>query len=205
MFHVKHEAWGRWAELLELTITPDQVSSLERYETLLSERAVPFGMVASGDREQLRERHLVDSVRAAGLLGASREVVADLGTGAGLPGIPLSIVRPDLRFHLVDVRRKRVAFVELVVDTLALRNVVVVQRPIERLATSFDVCLARALADPIRAWEMAEPRLSATGKLVYWAGRGFRAAGGTPAGVHISVSVNAGLADAGPVVIMTRQ
>src|SRR5438093_8879237 len=112
MFHVKHEAWGPWNGRLDLEITPHQFEALEAYEGLLSERALPLGMISPGDRDHLRERHLIDSLRAARLLGSPEGDVADLGSGAGLPGLPLAIVRPDLRFRLIDVRQRRAAFLE---------------------------------------------------------------------------------------------
>jgi 16S rRNA (guanine527-N7)-methyltransferase len=204
MFHVKHEAWGPWAELLGVDIPPAKAAALDEYQGLLVDRAVPMGMVAEGDRDRLRERHLVDSLRAAPLLGQAGDVV-DLGSGAGLPGIPLAIVRPDLSFRLVEVRQRRAAFLELAVDALALRNATVVQGPIERLAPPLDLCLSRALADPIRAWGLVDPLLSPDGRLLYWAGRGFNTSSGTPEGARIRVSPSPGLADAGPIVIMTRQ
>ena len=205
MFHVKHEAWGPWAELLGLDISPAQAAALDGYERLLRDRAVPMGMVAAGDRGRLRERHLVDSLRAAPLLGDPAGDVVDLGSGAGLPGIPLSIVRPDLSFRLVEVRLRRASFLEFVVDALAIPNATVAHGPIEQLAPPSDVCLSRALADPIRAWGLAEPLLSPYGRLLYWAGRGFDTSSGTPEGARIAVSASPGLADAGPIVIMTRQ
>jgi 16S rRNA (guanine527-N7)-methyltransferase len=205
MFHVKHEAWGGWLELLGMDLQIGQISDLEGYEQLLIERAIPFGMVAVGDRDHLRERHIVDSIRAAGLLGSPAEDVVDLGTGAGLPGVPLAIVRPDLRFRLVDARRRRIAFVELAVDTLRLRNVTIVQGPIEGVAFHAEVCLSRALADPITAWGLAERILTPAGRLLYWAGKGSDPRLGAPDGIQISVSEFPGLADAGPVAIMTRQ
>jgi 16S rRNA (guanine527-N7)-methyltransferase len=205
MFHVKHEAWGVWAERLRIEIAPVQAAALDRFEKLLAERAAPSGMISAGDTRHLRERHIVDSLRAAPLLGAPTGAVADLGSGAGLPGIPLAIVRPDLRFRLVDIRRRRIAFLELASDSLGLSNVDVMQLRIERLAPPIDVCLARAVADPISAWRLARPLLSSSGRLLYWAGRGFDVASGAPKGARISVSAFPGLADAGPVVIMTPQ
>src|SRR5206468_7135026 len=124
-------------------------------------------------------------LRAAPLLGSAPKLVADLGSGAGLPGVPLAIVRPDLTFRLVDVRRRRVAFLELVLDTLHISNVEVVQGRIELLTPPIDVCLTRALADPVTAWSLAEPLLARDGKLISWAGRGFDEASGTPEGTRI--------------------
>jgi 16S rRNA (guanine527-N7)-methyltransferase len=188
-----------------LDISRSQADALDVYERLLLDRALPLGMVAPGDREHLRSRHILDSLRAALLLEGLEGEVADLGSGAGLPGIPLAIALPDLPFRLIDVRRRRVAFLELVVDTLGLANVAVIQGPIEGVGSTFARCLARALADPRRAWELANPLLSAGGELLYWAGKGFDPSSGTPEGVAISVRPRPGLADAGPIVIMTRQ
>jgi 16S rRNA (guanine527-N7)-methyltransferase len=131
--------------------------------------------------------------------------VVDLGSGAGLPGIPLAIARLDLSFCLSELRRRRVAFIEFAVDSLQLRNVRVLAGKAEDLSGPFDVCLSRAFAEPGRAWAIAESLLSPTGKLLFWAGRSFDVTSGTPEGARISVSTAPELADAGPVVIMTRQ
>jgi 16S rRNA (guanine527-N7)-methyltransferase len=205
MFHVKHEAWGRWGEVLGLDADSATTQRLGAYERLLLEKALPTGMIGRADREQLRERHVVDSLRALPLLGSPPAQVVDLGSGAGLPGIPLAIARPDLSFCLAEVRRRRAAFIELAVESLQLRNVRVFAGKVEDLTGPFDVCLSRAFTQPARAWAIAESLLSPTGKLLFWAGRRFDVASGTPGGARISVSTTPELADAGPVVIMTRQ
>jgi 16S rRNA (guanine527-N7)-methyltransferase len=205
MFHVKHEAWGRWGDLLGVHIGATTAERLDRYEQLLLEKALPHGMIGRADRGQLRERHIVDSFRAAPLLGPAPAQVADLGSGAGLPGIPLAIVRTDLTFWLAELRTRRVAFIELAVDDLRLTNVTVFPGKVEDLPGPFEVCLSRAFAEPSRAWTIAEPLLSPSGTLLFWAGRSFDVRSGTPEGARISVSTAPGLADAEPVVIMTRQ
>src|SRR6478736_8853994 len=107
MFHVKHEAWGQWGELIGFHLNGPAADRLERYEQLLLEKALPLGMIGRADRGQLRERHIVDSLRAATLLGPGPGRVVDLGSGAGLPGIPLAIVRQDLTFCLAELRKRR--------------------------------------------------------------------------------------------------
>jgi len=203
---VKHEAWGRWTDLLGIEIDAATAERLDAYERLLLEKAIPLGMIGGADRERLRERHVVDSLRALPLLGtAPMQEVVDLGSGAGLPGIPLAIARPDLSFCLTELRRRRVSFIELVLDNLQLRNVRIFAGKVEDLTGPFDVCLSRAFAEPARAWAVAESLLSQGGKLLFWAGRSFDVTSGTPGGARISVSTAPELADAGPVVIMTRQ
>ena len=205
MFHVKHEAWGRWGEVLGFPIDAPMADRLDRYEQLLLEKALPFGMIGRADRGQLRERHIVDSLRAATVLGPEPGRVVDLGSGAGLPGIPLAIARQDLTFCLAELRKRRVAFMELAVDSLGLSNVTVFAGKVEQLTGPFDGCLSRAFAAVDRAWAIAERLLSPTGKLLFWAGRNFDVGAGMPAGARMSVSAAPGLADAGPVVIMSRQ
>ena len=205
MFHVKHEAWGPWGEVLGFRVDTSMAHRLDRYEQLLHAKALPLGMIGRGDRGQLRERHVVDSLRGAALLGPGPGRVVDLGSGAGLPGIPLAIARQDLIFWLADLRKRRVAFMELAVDSLGLSNVTVFAGKVEQLTGPFDGCLSRAFAEVDRAWTIAERLLSPTGKLLFWAGRSFDVGAGAPAGARMSVSAAPGLADAGPVVIMSRQ
>ena len=202
---MKHEAWGRWIDLLGIEMDAATAERLDAYERLLLEKAIPFGMIGGADRERLRERHVVDSLRALPLLGTAPMQVVDLGSGAGLPGIPLAIARPDLSFCLTELRRRRVSFIELALDNLQLRNVRIFAGKVEDLTGPFDVCLSRAFAEPARAWAVAESLLSQGGKLLFWAGRSFDVTSGTPGRARISVSTAPELADAGPVVIMTRQ
>ncbi len=202
MFHVKHEAWARWAA--PLPVDPPSLAALDAFEELLLERAIPMGMVAPEDAGRIAERHIGDSLRAAPLL-AEAERVIDLGSGAGLPGVPLAIVRPRTRFVLAERRRSRAAFLEVVADRLHLVNVDVHAGLAEDVADRSDVCLARAFAHPARAWEVARELLDDEGRLLYWAGEGFDPERDRPPGVRLELFPTSGLANGGPVVIMTRQ
>jgi len=202
MFHVKHEAWARW--LGDLTIDPARLELFTSYEDLLRNRAIPAGMIAADDVGRLAERHIGDALRAAGPAAGARRVV-DLGSGAGLPGIPLAIAMPSSSFVLVERRRSRAAFLESVVDRLQLGNVRVHVGRAEDVAETFDTALARAFARPDRTWETAEPLLAEGGRLLYWAGEGFDPARDAPPGVRTELFRSVTLANAGPVVIMTRQ
>ena len=202
---MKHEAWGSWAVALELRLVPEQILVLERYEGLLVSQAVSRGMIARDDVDRLRERHLVDSIRAAPCLPRAPAKILDLGSGAGLPGIPLAVARRDLRFVLAEKRRGRAGFLESLVDTLGLPNVTVHPGPAGALAPGFEACLARAFAPPDAAWEQAERLLGPSGRLLYWAGTGFDPAEDGPPGVALTLFRSPALANAGPVVIMARQ
>lgn len=149
---------------------------LREYGRLLGELGVRAGVIAEGDRDRLWERHVVDSLRAVGCAPEGPAAAADLGSGGGLPGIPLAIARPDLTVTLIEPRERRVAFLEMVVESLSLANVRIHASRAETVEGAFDRCLARAFGDLRRSWEAASPLLRGGGALVYFAGRSWSAA-----------------------------
>jgi 16S rRNA (guanine527-N7)-methyltransferase len=191
------------ADALGVDVADADVRRLLRFEELLRHRAVPLGLVAAGDAARIRQRHLLDCLRAAAVVTVSDELAYDIGSGAGLPGLVVAIARPWLRIRLVEPRRARVAFLELAVERLGVANASVVPGTIEQQTEPVDVCLARAFAGLERAWELAGPRLGPGGRLVYFAGRGF-APPATIAGQEVRVVRTTVLASAGPLIIMSR-
>ena len=161
-------------------------------------------MIAAGDAGRLRERHLRDCLRAVELLRTGDRSAIDIGSGAGLPGVVVAIARPELMVTLVESRRSRAAFLDLVVDQLALRNTRVVHGRIEDLRVVADICLARALGSAASSWWAAEPHLRPRGRLLYWAGASFRVSD-VPPDLRIEVVRAPWLAWSGPVVMMSRQ
>ena len=190
---------------LGVPLAPGQIALLERYEEFLVERAAPMGMIAPSDVPRLRERHILDSLRAVPLLPPATATVCDLGSGAGLPGIPLAIALPDVQITLVEVRHNRAAFLETVIGALGLGQVTVHARRLETFRSSVDVCLARAFAPAPKAWAAADRLLGAGGMLVYWAGATFDPDAAPPLGVDVALFPTSALARSGPLAIMTRQ
>jgi 16S rRNA (guanine527-N7)-methyltransferase len=195
MFHVKHEDRTSDARL-----APSARERLRAYEALLRERAVAAGMIAASDRSRIWERHILDSLRGAPLVPTGR--VADLGSGAGLPGIPIAIARPDLIVTLFESRRHRAGLLELFVERLELSSVRVSASRLEDVHETFDATLARALAAPTRTWALAEPLLARDAPLLYWAGPDDDR---WASGVRIDLHAASDLANSGPIAIMTRQ
>jgi 16S rRNA (guanine527-N7)-methyltransferase len=198
VFHVKHEGWTPEG------LSPAQRTSLFLYEELLLGQAVPRGIVAASDSGHVRTRHILDSLRAIPHLPAGAERVVDLGSGAGLPGLPIAIVRPELEVTMTEPRQARAAFLELAVERLRLPNVRVFPKPAEDLDPGFDVCLARGFGDASRTWEVARVLLHPSGQLLYWAGRSFTLED-APSGAFVRAVGEATLESGGPIVIMTRQ
>jgi 16S rRNA (guanine527-N7)-methyltransferase len=150
-----------------------QEVALEKFEGLLRSRGIDLGLMAESDRGRIHERHIEDSLRALSCIEVGDRDVVDLGSGAGLPGIPLAVALPDRHFTLVESHRKRGAFLELAVEQLRLVNVTVVVGPAEELTIEADVCLARAFAPPLDCWAIAQRVLRPAGRLVYFAGMGW--------------------------------
>jgi len=136
---------------------------------------------------------------------ARRASVADIGSGAGIPGIPLAITLPASQFSLIEPRRARVAFLEAVVDDLRLSNVAVLPARAEDLGGRFQVCVARAFSSAPVSWKAAERLLAPGGILVYWGGESFDPAVLAEEGVPWRLSPHSDLARTGPLVIMGPQ
>ena len=200
---MKHEGWES-AKALDLELTPEQLVKLEAFESLIRERAVPLGMVATADVPRLRERHIVDSLRAATVVLASDRTAFDLGSGAGLPGIVVAIACPGLHVTLVESRRPRAAFLQLVIERLELTNGAVSNVRVETLDGPVDLCFSRAFARVGVAWQASDRLLAPAGRLVYFAGERFDRSELPKDAVSTLVTTSA-LARSGPLVIMSRQ
>jgi len=204
VFHVKHEGWEAVTDALALTLLPEQITQLEAFEDLIRERAVPLGMVAPTDVGRIRERHIQDSLRGASVVTDDDHTAYDLGSGAGLPGVVVAIARPQLRMTLVESRRPRAAFLQLVVDRLGLANSIVATVRVETLSDPVDLCFSRAFARVGVAWAAAARLLNPAGRLVYFAGERFDVAE-LPTDAASSLVTTSALARSGPLVIMSRQ
>jgi 16S rRNA (guanine527-N7)-methyltransferase len=200
MFHVKHEVPS------VTQLSSRQRGALDAFERLLRDRGVARGLVARGDAGRIRERHVDDSLRGALAVPAGARRLCDVGSGGGLPGVPLAIAFPVLEVTLAERRRNRIDFLELAIAELALDNVDVWAGDVRRLPSGrFDVCTARAFGDAGTTWSVVEPLLSPGGRLLYWAGSSFDVSGTAVPGAHLEVSAAAAVAGSGPLVIMTRQ
>jgi 16S rRNA (guanine527-N7)-methyltransferase len=204
VFHVKHEGWDL-ASALGLELAAQQLDQLETFEAMIRERAIPLGMVAAADEVRVRERHVQDSLRAASVVSAYDRTAYDLGSGAGLPGVVVAIACPDLQMTLVESRRPRAAFLELVVDRLGLTSTIVSNKRVETLSEPVDLCFSRAFARVSVAWRTVADRLLLPGgRLVYFAGERFDRSELPEDAVSTLVRTSA-LARSGPLVIMSRQ
>lgn len=144
---------------------------LIRYLLLLARWNQAYNLTAIRDPREQVARHLLDSL--AVLSWVTRGPVLDLGTGAGLPGIPLAIARPDLDFTLLDSNGKKTRFVRQAVLDLGLKNVEVIQIRLEayRPERKFATIVARALASLPSLRASAQGLSAADGCLLALKGR----------------------------------
>jgi 16S rRNA (guanine527-N7)-methyltransferase len=131
---------------LGITLSDDQLADLLRYLDLLARWNKAYNLTAVRDEGQMVTRHLLDSLAVARFVSGRR--IIDVGTGAGLPGVPLAIALPQREFHLLDSSGKKTRFLFQVKTALCLDNIVVHQARVEtfRVDEPFDVVLSRAFA-----------------------------------------------------------
>ncbi|MDX1416715.1 MAG: 16S rRNA (guanine(527)-N(7))-methyltransferase RsmG [Candidatus Promineifilaceae bacterium] len=144
------------AQRLGLALTDSQLRQFEKYQDLILDWNQRMNLTAVHDSEMLQERHFLDSltcILATGDLDA--QSVVDVGSGAGLPGIPLKICFPGLNLTLLDSVKKKTRFLQVVVEDLELAGVSIHTRRAEEVGhlpefrEAFDWAVARAVA-PLR-------------------------------------------------------
>ena len=143
-----------------------------RYAALLAAEGVVWGLIGPREVDRIWSRHLLNSAALSPLIPAGSELL-DVGSGAGLPGIPLRLARPDLSVTLVEPLQRRVRFLELCCQTLVLSNVPVLTARAEQLAgrCTADVVTARAVAPLGRLLPAVWPLVRPGGQLLAVKGR----------------------------------
>lgn len=167
MFHVEHVlAACRFAGL---ELNSEQLRSLRRYGDWLRSESIAAGGIGPDEGDRIEKRHLADSLLFASQIPHDTSRILDLGTGVGLPGVPLAIALPDIDFVLVDRSRRRIDLLKRAIRILDLENCTVVQGNIESIDRSAPVVVARASLPP-GEMRLAAQRLLRPGGLAILAG-----------------------------------
>lgn len=159
------------ADGLGLNLEAEQIDRLLGYLELLDKWGRTYNLTAIRDRRSAVDRHLLDSLAVNAFLDGDR--VLDVGTGAGLPGIPLAIVNPAMTFVLLDRSSKKIRFVRQAILSLGLKNAEAVAARVEDFAPEapFDVVLARAFASLADIWAGAVSLLAPGGRVLAMKGQ----------------------------------
>lgn len=141
------------AKEIGVKVSPAQAEQFQIYLDLLLERNTVMNLTAITDPEEAVIKHFVDSLTLLKALEIKKNAkVIDVGTGAGFPGIPLKIMRPDIELTLLDSLNKRLVFLREVCDAIGIEAETIHKRAEEagkdtKLRESFDVATARAVAN----------------------------------------------------------
>ena len=137
--------------LTELGLPTEGIPALERYAELLVEKNKVMNLTAITEPADIATLHFLDCAALLKLADFKNKRVADIGTGAGFPGMPLRIVEPSIRITLLDSLNKRIDFLKEVCDDLGLTDVECVHGRAEEFAAehreSFDIVTSRAVAN----------------------------------------------------------
>ncbi len=153
---------------LEIKNIDEILSKFYKYEELLISWNEQFNLTRILLHEEVLEKHFVDSLYCLKYFNFKDKKVADLGSGAGFPGLALAIVLPNNCFTLVESSKKKCLFLEKVKSELKLENVTIINTRIEEIGhkESFDVVVARALTRLNELLELAIPLLKINGSLI---------------------------------------
>jgi len=165
-----------WADFQDDESLSDvQREQFQKYEALLTEWNKLMNLTAIEGLSQIVHRHFSDSLKLREFLDLTKDVIiADVGSGAGFPGIPIKILFPNLGLVLIEVTKKKQRFLRTVITTLGLDDTEVCDIDwrtfLRKTEGKIDYFLARASLDPVELCRMFKPGCPyKKSKLVYWA------------------------------------
>ena len=154
-----------------IEINEEQIKSFEKYMNLLLEWNEKINLTAITQPEEVKLKHFVDSLTVLKYINDDDKVI-DIGTGAGFPGIPLKIMKGNTKITLLDSLNKRINFLNIVIETLNLRNIQAIHGRAEEIARNklyrekYDVAVSRAVANLSTLTEYMLPFVKVGGKCI---------------------------------------
>jgi 16S rRNA (guanine527-N7)-methyltransferase len=166
-----NDLWTQLASRASITLSDDQDRSLSRFIDLLLDANKRMNLTRITDRALAEIQHVGDALTLLPLLPAGPIQIADIGSGGGVPGIPLAIVRPDAHLTLVESTQKKAKYISDAVKQLKLTNVTICSCRAEELARtnqreSFDIVSARAVGSLVWLAEWCLPLCKKSGKVL---------------------------------------
>ena len=153
---------------LNMTLPPEAQQKLLDYVALVQKWNKVYNLTAARDADKMLTHHLLDSLAVVPHVAATAKTILDVGSGAGLPGIPLALALPDAHVTLLDSNHKKAAFLNQAVIELKLGNAEVVCERIEKYQSQkmFSLVISRAFSDLAAFVDMAGGLVARDGALL---------------------------------------
>lgn len=159
-----------YLKISDIVLNERQIENLIKYLDLLIETNKVMNLTAIREEESILEKHFIDSLLLTKIIREDEKNIIDIGTGAGFPGLVLSIVYPDKNFLLVDSVKKKISFINTVIEKIGLKNVKTSTERAEELIKDnrekFDVALCRGVANLRIILEYLIPFLKMNGRFL---------------------------------------
>ncbi len=169
------EEFIKEVEKLNITLTNKMLEKLEQYYNLLIEKNKVMNLTSITNKEEVYLKHFYDSLTLIKVIDLNKNInIADLGTGAGFPGIVLKIVFNNLNITLVDSLNKRINFLNEVIEKLNLKNITTINQRIEDFSKEkeekYDVLVTRAVSKTNIILELGSRALKVNGNFILMKG-----------------------------------
>ena len=159
-----------YLKISDIVLNEKQIENLIKYLDLLIETNKVMNLTAIREEESILEKHFIDSLLLTKIIREDEKNIIDIGTGAGFPGLVLSIVYPDKNLLLVDSVKKKISFINTVIEKIGLKNVKTSTERAEELIKDnrekFDVALCRGVANLRIILEYLIPFLKVDGRFL---------------------------------------
>ncbi|MDG1724075.1 MAG: 16S rRNA (guanine(527)-N(7))-methyltransferase RsmG [Bacteroidia bacterium] len=152
-------------------LTTDQDNKLSALKVLYTEWNNKINVISRKDMDQFYCNHVLHSLSIAKIHSFKvNENVLDIGTGGGFPGIPLAIIFPETKFHLVDSIQKKISVVSEVTNSLELKNVSITNDRFEHIKKKHDTIISRAVAPAIKLVRLTKNSTSKNSQHIFLKG-----------------------------------
>ena len=170
------------SNILNVDISDEKKEKLYKFYEILVEKNKVMNLTSITEIKEFTYKHFIDSIALEKIvkdLGSNNYNIADLGTGAGFPGIPLAIVYPNLNLTLIDSLNKRIKFIKETCDVLDIKNVNAIHSRAEDIDRNkdyrekFDICVSRAVANLASLSEYCLPLVKVGGSFISYKSKGY--------------------------------